>query len=218
MKRLRKKYGPGIRFFACGEYGEKFSRPHYHACLFNHDFKDRELFKIQNDNRYYTSEELSSIWSDPVSGYPLGHTLIGDVTFQSAAYVARYIMKKINGEMASDHYEYVDDLSGEIINPTPEFITMSRRPGIGKGWLEKYNYEPFQNDEVIINGKAVRPPKYYDRQFEIEQPSSWRRLRARRVINARRHEDNNTPERLRVREKVLNAKLHKLPRTYEENQ
>jgi hypothetical protein len=68
MKRLRKKYGPGIRFFACGEYGEKFSRPHYHACLFNHDFKDRELFKIQNDNRYYTSEELSSIWSDPASG------------------------------------------------------------------------------------------------------------------------------------------------------
>lgn len=217
MKRLRKRYGPGIRFFACGEYGEKLSRPHYHACLFNHDFKDRELFSERNGQKYYTSEELSEIWADPVSGYPLGHSLIGEVTFQSAAYVARYIMKKINGEMASDHYQYVDDLSGEILSLKPEFVTMSRRPGIGKGWLEAYEYEPYQHDQVIINGRPVRPPKYYDRQYEIEQPPAWRAIRAKRVRDAKKHADNNTPERLAVRQKVHDAKLQKLPRTYEDN-
>ena len=135
MKRLRKKYGKGIRFFHCGEYGDLYGRPHYHACLFNHDFDDRRLYSVRDDVRLYTSESLQELW-------PFGFSSVGDVTFDSAAYVARYIMKKINGENAWHHYSEIDFDTGEIINQRkPEYTTMSRRPGIGKGW-----YEKFKND------------------------------------------------------------------------
>ena len=95
FKRLRKKYGSGIRFYACGEYGSKFGRPHYHACLFNHDFADKTLWKITNDVPLYRSSSLEELW-------PYGHSSVGNVTFQSAAYVARYILKKITGEHADN--------------------------------------------------------------------------------------------------------------------
>lgn len=88
MKKLRaRNTGHKIRFFHCGEYGEKLSRPHYHAILFNYDFPDKKVFSEKNGNTIYTSELLEDIWGK-------GFCTIGDVTFQSAAYVARYVMKK----------------------------------------------------------------------------------------------------------------------------
>ena len=87
MKRLRKKHKHKIRFFHCGEYGEKNQRPHYHALIYNHDFSDKRLFKERKNIKLYTSKELEELW-------PYGFSTIGDVTFQSSAYVARYIMKK----------------------------------------------------------------------------------------------------------------------------
>lgn len=93
MKKLRKKYGAGIRFFHCGEYGEKFRRPHYHALIFNHDFDDKILWSKNRGSPLYISESLDSLWE-------FGFATIGDVTFESAAYVARYITKKVNGELA----------------------------------------------------------------------------------------------------------------------
>ena len=62
MKRLRKRFGGGIRFYHCGEYGERTRRPHYHACIFNFDFSDKKLFKIVNNHRLYTSEQLEELW------------------------------------------------------------------------------------------------------------------------------------------------------------
>ena len=97
MKRLRFAYGEGIRFFMCGEYGEKLGRPHYHACLFNFDFPDKELHTISKGNRVYKSQALEKLWG-------LGHCWIGSVTPQSAAYVAGYVMKKITGDKAQEHY------------------------------------------------------------------------------------------------------------------
>ena len=42
MKRLRQFVAPvKIKFFHCGEYGAKLSRPHHHACLFGYDFPDK---------------------------------------------------------------------------------------------------------------------------------------------------------------------------------
>ena len=152
MKRLRKQFGSNIRYYHCGEYGEKFRRPHYHACIFNFDFPDKKIFKISNGHNLYTSVILSEIW-------PYGFSLIGDVTFQSAAYVARYIMKKVTGDLAKDHYEYIDPDTGEIINLKPEYTTMSRRPGLGKGWFEKYKSDVYPDDFVILNGKKMKPPK-----------------------------------------------------------
>lgn len=216
MKRLRKRFGPRIRFFACGEYGELLGRPHYHVCLFNHDFEDRVYLKDnESGDALYTSESLLKIWSDPVSGYPLGHCLIGDVTFQSAAYVARYIMKKITGEAADNHYVYVDPLSGDRRILAPEFVTMSRRPGIGKLFLDKYKDDIYPGDFVVVNGKKVKVPRYYDQQYEIAYPDEYAKLKRARKAAVEKHKWNNTDRRLRVREKVHAARMGMLPRSYE---
>lgn len=89
LKRLRRRLDKPIRYYQCGEYGEKFHRPHYHMCLFGHDFyDDREHFKTSTGDKLYVSELLSEVWG-------MGHCLIGDLTFESAAYVARYVTKKL---------------------------------------------------------------------------------------------------------------------------
>ena len=99
MKRLRKAYsGRIIRFYMAGEYGEQFGRPHFHACLFGVDFSDKIPFKkTPSGSVIYTSKILEKLW-------PYGFSSVGNVDFQSAAYVARYIMKKITGAAADSHY------------------------------------------------------------------------------------------------------------------
>lgn len=154
MKRLRKKYGSGIRFFHCGEYGEALGRPHYHSLLFNHDFPDKKFYSSKGGNSIYTSDELNGIWNK-------GFAVIGDLTFESAGYVARYALKKITGENAEKHYN----------GKKPEYCTMSRRPGIGKGWFDKFKDDVYNRDRVLINGKISRPPKYYDGLLQKVDPS-----------------------------------------------
>lgn len=190
-----------IRFFHCGEYGETFGRPHYHACIFNFDFDDRVLYKITNGVRLYKSQKLSDLWGK-------GFVTVGDVTFQSAAYVARYIMKKITGDAADDHY--MDPVTG--VFKKPEYTTMSRRPGIGKGWFDKYTSDVYPSDFVVLNGKKMRPPKYYDSQYEIIDPMALEGIKHGRYLDGQKHIDNNSPERLAVREEVLLRKLKQLPR------
>ena len=205
MKRLRKRFGADIRFYHCGEYGEKFGRPHYHACVFNFDFPDKKLWKTNNGQRIYTSEILSELWGQ-------GFCTIGSVTFESAAYVARYIMKKVNGAAAEDHYQYIDPETGEIFDRKPEYTTMSRRPGIGKAWFDKYYKDVYPGDFVVLNGKKMRPPRYYDTQYEILYPSEYEKLKEDRKVNAQKYVDNNTKERLNVREQVQRLRLKKLIR------
>lgn len=208
MKRLRKRFGADIRFFHCGEYGENFGRPHYHACIFNFDFPDKKLWKITEGNNLYTSQILQGLW-------PFGFSSIGAVTFQSAAYVARYIMKKVNGAAADQHYEWIDPETGEIFWRKPEYTTMSRRPGIGKGWFDKYHADVYPDDFVLMNEKKMRPPKFYDSQFELLSPFEYDEIKHRREENSKKHFDNNTYERLQVREQVQNARLKQLIRPME---
>lgn len=190
MKKLRKKYSRKIRFYACGEYGPKLQRPHYHLIIFNHDFADKTLWQENNGEKLYRSKELEKIWT-------YGFSSVGSVTFNSAAYVARYIMKKQNGVQAVLHYG----------NRIPEFTVMSRRPGIGANWLKKFASDVYPDDFVIINGKRVRPPRFYDQNFELIEP-----IKIARKQNLRKHAENNTPERLAVRETIQKAKLKQLPR------
>ena len=101
MKKLRKKFGEGIRFYMCGEYGDKQGRPHYHAILFNIKFDDLKFYKKNKDGSIlYNSETLSNLW-----GY--GYAVVGNVTFESCAYVARYIVKKQKGANADKHYQRI---------------------------------------------------------------------------------------------------------------
>ncbi|AXL14709.1 replication initiator protein [Microviridae sp.] len=207
MKKLRKRFGSGIRFFHCGEYGSKNFRPHYHALLFNFDFPDKKLWQItKQKDRLYRSPALEQLW-------PYGYSSVGDVTFQSAAYVARYVMKKRNGDDAEKHYTFVD-ADGVIHDRKPEYVTMSRRPhGIGAKWLEQFKGDVYPSDFLIINGKKVRPPRYYDTRLELEDPIAFAAVKRKRLISGKDHASNNTPERRKVRERIQNTKLDMLKRS-----
>ena len=204
MKRLRIEHPETrIRFFHCGEYGDENGRPHYHAILFNFKFKDEIHIKNSKDGLpIYTSETLDRIWKK-------GLCFIGTVTFESAAYVARYITKKVNGEKAEEHYARVDWATGEIYQLKPEYTTMSRKPGIGKPWLEKFQTDIYPADSVIIRGKEMKPPKFYDGQYEISDPAAFEKLKDRRIKQAKTpaRKWNSTPERLKVREKIKLSKI-----------
>lgn len=192
-----------IRYFHCGEYGEKFGRPHHHACLFNFAFPDQELLRITpQGNRVYVSKILSDLW-------PYGIHEIGEVTYQSAAYVARYILKKVNGPAAWLHYERGEKL--------PEYITMSRNPGIGSSWFKQYHSDVFPHDRVTTEeGLEFMPPKYYDKKYELLNPEQHAILKRARVERAKTNQDNQ-PERLAVREDLLHRRLSRLNRRYETN-
>ncbi len=210
MKRLRKQNGANIRFFHCGEYGPLKGRPHYHAIIFNLDFeKDKKPWKMINGNQLYTSKALNDLWSQ--DGSSLGFSSLGAVTFHSAAYVARYLMKKLTGPQA-EAYEWNHPKTGQLFRRHPEYTTMSRRPGIGKTWLNQYQDDIYPGDFVIINQKKMKPPKYYDRQFEITDPKDYNQIKRQRVREARKHGKDTTPERLAIREKVKIEQLKRLPR------
>lgn len=210
MKRLRKQHGPHIRFYHCGEYGEKTNRPHYHAILFNFDFSDKVHYKTNNGHKYYISDNLSLLW-------PHGFSVVGDVTFESAAYVARYCMKKVTGKAADDHYERITD-NGEIVRIKSEYATMSRRPGIGHGWYKKFQTDVFPSDFVVHDGIKMKPPKYYDRQLEIQDEPLSNKLRALRKQSAAKKSADNTPERLSVRHKVQLSQAKRLKRGMENDE
>lgn len=217
MKRLRKKYGPGIRYFHCGEYGENFGRPHYHACLFNHTFDDRYLWKVVKKEKLYRSPSLESLWTDK-DGLSLGHSTVGTVTFNSAAYVARYIMKKINGKDAEEHYALFDVDDDAVIHDRyqlkPEYITMSKQAGgIGKGFFDKFYTDIYPSDKVLINNKVTKPPRYYDTLYELMEPHEFEKLKFMRSKNGEARAWDNTPERLAVRETICLSKIEKLQRS-----
>jgi hypothetical protein len=197
------------RFFMCGEYGEQFGRPHFHACIFGYDFPDKVLYRTLGSGfKLYRSDLLASLWD-------VGYSSVGAVSFESAAYVARYICKKVTGPRAVKHYSRVDAGTGECFSVVPEFTHMSLKPGIGRGWIERYLDEVYDNDYVVINGMKCRPPKYYDSYLKEVRPSSFEYLEVPRVANAVLHGPDCTPARLADREVVARARLAFKRRTLE---
>lgn len=216
MKRLRKKFGAGIRYYMCGEYGEEqdpekakindIGRPHYHACIFNFDFTDKEHYRTVNDFRLYTSETLNDLWKK-------GYCIIGDVTFESAAYVARYIMKKVKGTKDTDlHYNRgLNEETGEIKLIKPEYTQMSRRPGIAKPWWDNFKSDTFK-DFVTLRGVKMQPPKYYDKLLEKSNPEKLQSIKEKRVLAAIDNLPEQDCDRRRVRQDIKLKKLKQLKR------
>jgi len=214
MKRLRKRTGAKIRYLQCGEYGSKTQRPHHHVLLFGFDFQDKYMF-AENRRlgvRYYRSPMLEELW-------PYGMSALGDLTFESAAYVARYVMKKVTGDRAEEHYA----------GRQPEYTTMSRRPGIGKGWYEKFKTDVYPRDGVVVRGHITRPPRFYDNLLGIEDRSTLEQLKIKReekngfrfvddVLSSGRkiRVSDSDSFRLRVKEEVKRAELSTLRRSLEE--
>lgn len=200
LKRLRFKFrGTKIRVFYCGEYGDKLARPHYHLCLFNCKFVDRKKWKKVGDYWYYTSDILSKLW-------PFGHSTVCDFSFETAAYVARYCTKKVNGREAEEHYQ------GRV----PEFAGMSLKPGIGKTWFDRYGKSDlFPHDNVISRGAPSKPPRYYDILRERVDPEGFAKAKEARQKLGELTQDDNTCRRLADKLKILNSKIRVLVRSME---
>lgn len=207
MKRLRKRFSDRrIRFYHCGEYGEKTGRPHYHALIFGLEFPDKTLWKESPQGYHtYRSKILEQLW-------PFGFSTIGAVTWQSAAYTARYIMKKQNGEIADAWYTYIDPITGEVFQLKPEYTTMSRRPGIGKDWFNKYASDLFPHDYAVHDGKTLRVPRYYDEMYKEHDADEFEKIKKKRKRKALKNKDDQTPERRKTRQIVLNHKVNRLKR------
>ena len=169
MKRLRKAFPDNvIRYFCAGEYGSSTFRPHYHVILFG--MPDLSVFldfyKISEikDMYYklYTCRKISDIWQN-------GFVTIGEVTWESCAYTARYITKKLTGKASAIYNELGID---------PEFSLMSRRPGLARKYYEDHkediNEYSYISIDTLTGGRSFLPPKYYGRLFEAEAPDEYK--------------------------------------------
>lgn len=163
IKRLRKnyKYDNKLRYFACGEYGDHTARPHYHAIIFGLELDDLQLFSESSlGYSYYNSPFLDDCWQHK------GHVVIAPVTWETCAYTARYVMKKLNGQAASVYTDF---------NIEPEFVLMSRRPGIARQYFLDHP-DCLEFDKISIStddgGKTFKPPRYFEKIEEELHPTT----------------------------------------------
>lgn len=192
MKRFRRAVSVPVSFFMAGEYGSLNFRPHYHACVFGFDFPDRVLWSVRDGVRLYTSAMLAKLW-------PFGFSSVGDVTFESAAYIARYVGKKANRVKLPEGFK-------------PEYSKCSLKRPIGKDWFLAFKGSVFPDDAVtLLGGRKVKPPRYYDKLFALSDKVLADIIKASRKERAKASPDN-TPARLLERESVKQAQFSQLKR------
>lgn len=200
MHRLRKsqrrKYGRKIRFFACGEYGDVGNRPHYHAIVFNMRIPDLVFYKRNaRGDPLWSSKYVEGVWND------YGMCTVGDVTYDSAHYVAKYGLKRVTGVLADEHYMDVDP-DGLIFTRTAEFSRKSNRPGIGYEFFQKYYKEIYASDSCIMSGKEVPVPKYYDMLYERLDSEKFALVKRGRLRRAYLLKKNFSVDRRRAGEVI----------------
>lgn len=210
IKRLRDHYdrekGKKFRYYACGEYGSKSVRPHYHMIAFGLEIDDLVPYKeTALGDMLYTSEWLSNIWQK-------GYVIVGSVTFESCAYVARYVNKKKYGSEA-DFYD--------LYNIEPEFNIMSLKPAIGREWFDNNYDKIYKNDEIILpDGHVVTPPRYFDKCMDDIDEELMSDIKENRVDVAQHRQhfkeqltDQRFSDMLKSEEKNKENSLKKLVRT-----
>lgn len=209
MKRYRERVGVPLRYYQAGEYGEQLGRPHHHVCVFGHEFGDLELFGEREGIRIYTSELLDELWGH-------GFCTSGELTMESAAYVARYCVKKITVSEKSpdeyrDHYSKVDEY-GEVHQVKPEYSTMSRRPGIAADWWKKYSGDVLALDQVVHQARRVKVPRYYDEALRAMDERRFEAVKEKRKKKAIEQDLKLHQPRLADREKVKRAAIQNIRR------
>lgn len=220
MKRFRyylaERGFPRISYYMGGEYGELYSRPHYHSIVFGFCPVDLKYWMTSKAGyKIYTSEIMDKLWT-------YGRVFVGDVTFESAAYVARYCLKKVKD--GSDRREILDVVTGELIYREHEYGCMSLRPAIGKRFLEKYASDIYFNDRIVVRGVSHPLPRYFDVELEKISPLFSQELKAKRraaaaatkervaVLHPDLHPVDAQFERLKVEEMVKLASINFLKR------
>ena len=210
VKRVRKFYkNKTVRFYMCGEYGPLNQRPHYHACMFNVDFRDDRVpsGKSASGQLFYTSATLERLWSH-------GIVSVQDLTPETASYCARYIMKKALGETAKSAYADTDE-DGVITQRRPEYAAMSLKPGIGAVWFDRYQRDVFPHDFVVQGGQERQVPRYYDKLLKRKKVQVQDDIEFARYQRAIASAPDQTDERRLVRETVHLAKVSTLNRGLE---
>jgi len=200
----------------CGEYGSKYSRPHYHSLIFGFYPGDAVYYRTSGaGHKVYKSNFLNTVWQ-------LGDVFIGDVTFESASYVARYALKKADEDLPMR--EIIDVTTGFTTYRTHEYMQRSLKPGIGAGFVAKYGDELFRHDRVVVRGKEQPLPRYYDILLDRISPVYSAQLKAKRVevadVKFNRLVDAmpddlkyQDPRRLKVEEVVKRAAIRALKRS-----
>lgn len=199
FKRLRKSI-PGVTFkyLAVGEYGEKFSRPHYHVCLFGWDDPKRyPLMRSKKGTLLWRSPHLEKVWD-------AGFVTVSDLTSEAAGYAARYTLKKITGDKRDEYYG----------GREPEFQVHSI--GLGKGWIEQYWRDVFRHDHVIFQGKECAVPTYYSKWLAKHHPEEYAKVVERRGEHYVGLE-YESGKRLHDAAKARDLRTRALKRDFEEN-
>lgn len=198
LKRLRRRVGVPVRFFCGGEYGDRTDRPHFHSLLFNYDFRDKVVYKERGGKPYlWTSRFADAVWG-------LGHVVVGECSFESAAYIARYILGKGYGDASDVDYRKIDE-SGEVFDLERECAHMSLRPGIAADWIRLYWRDVLRAGYVVIDGKECPIPRFYSRYMANLVEFDSARRRVRRDMQALWRD--NTPRRLKDKARVAAARL-----------
>jgi hypothetical protein len=209
-----------IRYFGVGEYGDNFGRPHFHALLYGHEFKDAKKLKGTNLN---TSEELSARWLNR------GYVSIGEVNFETASYVSNYVQKKVLGKNKNEHYgvQWLNKTTGELHDikytntvPTPdnqdyfwkrqpEKSFMSLKPGIGMPFYDKYKHDIFQynKDGFHHEGKLLKPPKIWSGKYELQYPNEFQPIKEKREQHMEDNAHLFTPEALTADHANVKARM-----------
>lgn len=174
MKRLRRHYEynygiQNIRFFAAGEYGTTTYRPHYHLVVFGLPLDDLKYYKVNfRGDAFFTSPTLERLWGK-------GFVVVGEMCYDSAAYVARYCTKKLTGDAQVTRMEQFGQVQ--------EFSRMSLKPGLGFQYFIDKHLDIYDYDKVLLPGvHAIRPPAYYDHLFEDLMPAKYDDVKAHRIM------------------------------------
>lgn len=197
LARLRKRFPRRyLSYYACGEYGEASDRPHYHAVLCGPRFLARDRVCDRHGAPVFVAQAVQDAWG-------LGLTELTGVTPESARYVAGYVRKKVRRKDDPTYYDRVNPLTGEIVTVAQEFSRMSRNPAIGRRWIERYWRDVYPRDFVVMDGRPMKPPRYYDKVMERIHPVLMEEVRHQRWLDSEEIGD----EKLIMAEKIHRARI-----------
>lgn len=196
VKRLRGSLSERFSYYLAGEYGDLSGRPHYHAVLFGARFLDRDRITDRNGAPVFRSDSLEAAWK-------LGLCEFTGLNYAAARYVAAYVRKKVRQKDHPEAYVRVNPLTGELVDIEREYGRMSRRPAIGRRWIEKYWKDVYPRDYVVMDGRELKPPRYYDKWMEAHHPRLMLEVKQQRLEDIVDFPD----EQLRMREKVHRARV-----------